>query len=71
MEIRNKLTVTRGEGDNRGKKGKGKSRDMYKGPMDMDNWVGIDCGSGRWVGQGRATGKKLGQLILSPEIRFA
>ena len=33
MEIKNKLTVTRGEGI-MGKKGKGQVKDMYKGPMD-------------------------------------
>ena len=26
--------------------------------MDMDNRVGIDCGSGGWAGQGRAMGEK-------------
>ena len=38
MEIKNKLTVTRGEGgeDNggKGKRGEGSSSNMYKGPMD-------------------------------------
>ena len=36
MEIKNKLTVTRaeGEGGKWGKEGKGSSRNMYKGPMD-------------------------------------
>ena len=47
MEIKNKLTVTRGEaeGGNRGKS----SRNMYKGPMDKDNG---DWGSGLNVGGG-------------------
>ena len=41
MEIKNKLTVTRREGDNGGKKGKN-----HKGHMDKDNGGGIECG--RW-----------------------
>ena len=42
MEIKNKLTVTRGEGEggNWRKKEKGLSRNMYKGSMDKDNGVG-------------------------------
>ena len=43
MEIKNKLTITRGEGEegNRGKKGKGwMSRNRYKGPMHKDKWWG-------------------------------
>ena len=51
MEIKNKLIVTRGEGrgDNREKRGRGNSRNMYKGPMGMDNKVGIDV----WFRKGR------------------
>ena len=30
--------------------------------MDMDNSVGIDCGSGGWAEQRRAKGENLGQL---------
>ena len=39
MEIKNKLTVTRGvrEGDNGERRGRVKSRNMYKGPKDKDN----------------------------------
>ena len=34
---------------------------MYEWPMDMDNSVGIDWGSGAgWAGEGK--GGKLGQL---------
>ena len=38
MEIKNKLTVTRGKGggDNGGKKGRIESRNMYKEPTDKD-----------------------------------
>ena len=49
MEIKNKLTVTRGrrEGDNR-KEGEGFSRNMYKGPIDKNNRVGgrLNVGGG-------------------------
>ena len=45
MEIKNKLTVTRWEGHNRGRRGRVKSRNMYEGSMDTDNWVGENiCG---------------------------
>ena len=49
--IRNKLIVTREKGGGeRGIMGKIreriKLRNMYKGPMDMDNRAGMDCGSG-------------------------
>ena len=35
---------------------------MYEGPMDMENGVGIDCGSGGGLGGTGAKGGKLGQL---------
>ena len=43
MEIKNKLAVTRveGEGDNRVKRRGVKSRNMYEGLMIMDNQVEI------------------------------
>lgn len=47
------------------RRGGDKSRNMYRGPIGMDNGVGIDCGSGgqgMWMGQGRATEKNVGQL---------
>ena len=48
MEIKNKLTVTRGEGERTtGGKGEGASRNIYKGPMDKAKRVG---GAGRWRG---------------------
>ena len=39
MEIKNKLTVTRGEGKGMigERRRRVKSRNMYKGPMDKDN----------------------------------
>ena len=66
MEINNKLTVTRREGGGGllGKsRGRVKSRNMYKGPMDKDNGTGrIECG--RWrVGRAwRVMGGKWQQL---------
>ena len=48
-----------GKGDHGGKKGKGLTKNINKGPKDLYNGVGIDCGSGGWDGQRR---KKLGQL---------
>ena len=50
MEIKNKQTVTRGEGeeDNREKGGRVKSRNMYDGPMNKDNeGGGLNVGGGR------------------------
>ena len=47
MEIKNKLTVTRGEGD-KGTEGEGSSRNMYKGPMDKDNQGRKKIKCGRW-----------------------
>ena len=54
MEIKNKLTVTKeeGKGDIRGSRGRGKSKNMYRGPMGMDKCMGVDCGE--WTGQGKA-----------------
>ena len=64
MEIRNKLAVTKrdGGGGKWRKEGEGSSQ----GTCIKDPWtwtrMGIDRGSGGWVGQGRAMGGKLGQL---------
>ena len=47
------------------RKGRGKSRNMCRGPMGTDSGVAIDFGSRRgkgWAGQGRTTGKNVGQL---------
>ena len=60
MEIKNKLTVTRGEGrgNNRGKKGKGQVKvPKYKGPMDKDKGWGESMWEGGLAGQGRAMQK--------------
>ena len=59
MEIKNKLTVTRGgvgRGIIRERRGRVKSENTYKGHVDKDNGVGIVFGSRGWMGQGRAMG---------------
>ena len=41
------------------RRGKVKSRNMYKGPMDEDNGGGgLNVGGWGWVGQGKSTGEK-------------
>ena len=42
---------------NGGKKGKGLVKEHDERPMDMDNSVGIDCGSGGELDTGRQKGK--------------
>ena len=46
MEIKNKLTVIRGEGkgDSGERRERVKSRNMYKGPLDKVNVGGIESG---------------------------
>ena len=65
MEIKNKLTVTRGEreGGQWEKDREGSLRNMYKGLMDKDNrgWGRIECGRWGWVGQEEVMGEKQGQ----------
>ena len=51
MDIKNKLTEARGEerGGTEERRGRVKSRNMYKGPMDKDNgrgWQGLNVGGG-------------------------
>ena len=64
MEIKNKLTVIRGEVRRgyRDRRGKVKSRNMYKGPMDKAKWGGLKLEGGGWIGQGRVRAGKWGQL---------
>ena len=63
IEIKNKLTVTRGEwdGDNGGKKQKGHQGPCIKDPKTK-TMAGIQCGREEWAGPGRGMGKKGGQL---------
>ena len=69
MEIKNKLTVTRepGRGYNRKKRGRGKSRNMNRGLMGMDNGVGINCGSrwGSWAAE--SSGEKVGTTVTEQQ----
>ena len=54
-----------GKGDNRGKKRKGWSRNMYKGPKDKHNsgwWGGFNVGGRGWARQERVVEEKWGQL---------
>ena len=39
------------------RRGRDYLKNMYERPMDMDNSVGIDCGSGASDGRRRAKGK--------------
>ena len=52
-----KICQRDGKGGSGGKKGKSY---MYEWPMDMDNGVGIDCGSEGWAGWRRANGENWG-----------
>ena len=48
------------------RRGRFKSRNFYKGPIDKDNGGGmIECGRWGWVGQGRVLGGKWGKLKLN------
>ena len=65
MEVKNKLTVTRGEerGDNGGKKGKGCQGTCIKTHgQSQQGGGGIECGRWGWVGWRRVMGGKWGQL---------
>ena len=46
MEIKNKLMVTKGEGDNREKKEKGFQGTCIKGPETKKNGGGLNVGAG-------------------------
>ena len=71
MEIKNKLTVTRreGEGSNRGKKERGQVKEhVYKGPMDRDKVGGLNVGEG-WVGRaGKRNGGKVGETGIEQQF---
>ena len=43
---------------------RGKSRNMYRGPMGMDNGVEIDCGEGGEAGESKWGEGNVGQLEL-------
>ena len=64
MEIKNKLTVIRGEVRRgyRDRRGKVKSRNMYKGPMDKAKWGRLKVGGEGGSGRGKVMGIKWRQL---------
>ena len=53
MEIKSKLTVTRGEGGNGAKKGKGHQGTAVKDPQRQQGQGRIGCGRWGWVGRRR------------------
>ena len=57
-----------GGGDNRGKRGRGKSRNTNRGLTGMDNGVGIDCGSCRG-GAGESKGQKVGTTVIEQQYK--
>ena len=44
------------------------SKNMYGRPMDVDNSVGIDCGSRGWDGQRRAKGEIIEKIVKHGKI---
>ena len=65
MEIKNRLTVTRGEeeGIPGERRGRVKSKAMYKWTHGQGQWKGgLKVGGGDWAGQGRAMEENWGQL---------
>ena len=62
-------SVIGGRGMTKKRRGKVKSRDMYKGPMVKDNGLGIGFGSGDWMGQGRAMVGKMGTTVTEKQLK--
>ena len=65
MEINNKLILTRGRRIPGERRGRVKSRNMYKGPMDKNNGGEEDrmweVGMGR---SGESNGRKMGTTVI-------
>ena len=40
---------------------------MYEGPMDMDNRMGMDCGSGGWGWAEEGKGGKMGTAVIEKQ----
>ena len=61
LEIKNKVILTRGEGEggNGGRRGRDKPRNTNRGLMDTENG-GIGCGSGGGLGKGDQWRKRQG-----------
>ena len=67
METWKRLKVTRGEegGELWWKEGEGtRQRTCMNDPQDMDNSVGLNCGTGVWDGQSGAKGKNWDNFIV-------
>ena len=62
--MKNKLTVTRGEGErgNMGKKGKGHQGTCMKDPWTKPKGGRTECGRWGWVGWSRVVGGKWEEL---------
>ena len=69
MEIKNKLTVTRGEGDNRGKKGKSHQGTCIKDPWTKPKGRRIEGGRWEWVGRGKVMAGKWRQLHMNNNLK--
>ena len=71
MEIKNKLTATRGEGegDNREKKGKCHQGTCIKDPCTKTNGGGLNMGGGGWVVLGRIMGE-MGIAVIKQKHFF-
>ena len=69
MEIKNKLTVTRGDAEIIGEgRGSIKSRNMYKGPMDTDNkGRRVECGRGVMDRAGESNGGKMETTLIKQQ----
>ena len=65
-EIKNKLTVTRGEvrGDSGEKKGKGCQETCIKDPWTKPNGGRIEGGRWGWVGQGKVVAGKMETTVF-------
>ena len=66
IEIKNKLTVTRGRGGNGGKKGKGHQGTCIKDPWTKPKGEGLRVGGGGRAGSG---GGKMETTVLQQQLK--
>ena len=66
MEVKNKLTVTRGEvgGNNGGKQGKGHQETCIKDPWTWTTGWGLTVGAGQ---VGKSNGEKIGTTVIEKQ----
>ena len=71
MEIKTKLTVTRGEveGDNGGQQRKGCQRTCIKDPWTKPKGVGLRVGGGDGWGGGEHGGVKMETTVLKQQLK--